>query len=1020
MDNRMRRQWLLGLVLFPVFTFSQHFSLSFERLDIRNGLSQNHVSCILQDQLGFLWFGTDDGLNRYDGYQFKIYNHIPGDSNSLASDVITTLFQDRDSLLWIGTDRALQSLDLKTGRFSRFEISNVYQISQDTSGALWLASYDRGAIRFSPPTRQFQTVAIMDTHDPGDRWAQSIHADSAGRIWLGTYGSGLKLYDPAANCFRPFLLQKSVRPFARVVSIEEGSPGFLWAGCKDGGLICIDVARRTTPAGSAPNLLARARVQGMYRESEELLWLATDGEGLIRVDCKTGKYRQFLPGSPDARGLSSRVLDAVFKDRSGIYWIGTFHEGLCKLDAGGTAFTHTTTFAGLAGEEASTWAFAQDRQNNFWIGTASGLVKWDRTANRFEHISFTRQFHAPDGQLRAIHIDREGILWLGYLFHGLVRFDPITRSIELCQRKNPYHPLPMSKHIYCIAAVDDSCLWLGTNGSGLIRYDKHDKKLALFYPPGQNSLVDTTSWVTCILPAGPDRLWLGTWREGLRCFDLHEQAYITTKETRISQNRDLTVTCLLKIRDGRLAIGTYGQGLALYDSVSDTWEWHNQSHGLPSGVIHGLLQDRGGQLWLSTNRGLARLDPVTGACKKYDDQSGSGITAFNQAALFQAPAQTIFAGGLNGFQSFDPADFSNRVVPVPVITGVIKFAGYPVPFSAYAPSELRFSARENYLGFEFVGLHYKNPADNEYACKLEGLDQGWLSLGHRRAVHYGNLSPGSYTFRVKSANSDGLWSEETALPVIITPPFWRTWWFMLAAFLLLTGTAVLGYRNRIAHARAVERARYRERQQVQEEMMINFHDEVGSAASIIQNYSVLLKNQLVSRDEETLQTTLDTISGKARELFDSARRFIQECSQQNRTLAQLLDDLQNVGEGMFMESGIRFELSCEDCGLRSLELPLGWYPHLANIFREGMHNIKRHARGCDRAMLTIKPDRKELLFELANNGTGFDPALASSGLGLRTMRLRAGKIGARLILESAPSTGTRIAVHLQLADIRSN
>ena len=239
--------WILG-ILFPPVVLAQNLSLSFEQLDIRNGLSNNHVSCMIQDHLGFIWIGTDDGLNRYDGYQFKVYSHIPGDSASLASDVITALFQDRDRVLWIGTDKALHTLDLKIDLFSRFDIPNVNKIYQDHSGVMWIASFDRGVIRFDPSTRQFQSVAVRDSHDPGERWPLTFFMDSAGDIWLGSFAPGLKRYDAHSNCFRPFLLNTPEQVFKQVSGIEEKSPGHLWVACKNGGLFAVDVAQRKMQA----------------------------------------------------------------------------------------------------------------------------------------------------------------------------------------------------------------------------------------------------------------------------------------------------------------------------------------------------------------------------------------------------------------------------------------------------------------------------------------------------------------------------------------------------------------------------------------------------------------------------------------------------------------------------------------------------------------------------------------------------------------------------------------------------
>jgi len=805
-------------------------NIRFRHITPEDGLSQSTVHAILQDREGLMWFGTQEGLNRFDGYEFENFSPDGGDSQSRSIPIVRALHEDRSGVLWVGTDGGLHRFDRSTSKFTRYEndptnplsLSNnrIRVIYEDRDGALWLGTEGGGLNRLDPTTGIFTRF----NHNPSNPtslrsdYIRSLVQDRDGALWVGTEGGGLARMDTATGRFHHFVHDpENPRSLGsdrvRVVYLDR--EGTLWVGTDDAGLDRFDADAETfrhfRHDPRDPRSLASPWVRALHQDSRGTLWVATDG-GLCELRRESGDFVRYVHEPTDPTSLVENRVTAIYEDRGAVLWVGTY-SGVSRWNVG-TGFFHHHKNDGSSPNQVSgnlIQSFAESPDDRaIWIAAyGNGLNRLDRRTGRFTHYRSrpNDSTSLADDRVMSLAVDREGFVWVGTIDAGLDRLDPRTGTFSHF-RHDPADPRSLSRNAVTRIYEDrEGVLWVGTYKGGLNRFDRRTGTFIRYQHDPSNPMSLSNDRVIGIAEGEDGILWIGTDGGGLNRFDpdkgtfSHYRHDPADPESLSSDN----VWVIHRDRMQRLWIGTQGGGL-------DRWEpGVRQAHvgrfkrydtrdGLPSAVINGILEDDAGNLWISSNRGISRFSPDTAAFKNYDATDGLQSLEFNHGAFFEASDGEMFFGGSNGFNSFYPHLVrENPHAPPVTLTAFLKF-NQPVDLGVPMTdvSEISLNYKDSVVAFEFAALDYTAPEKNRYRYKLEGFDEDWIDAGRLRRATYTNLSPRSYTFRVMAANNDGVWNEEGLdVRVKMIPPPWRTWWAYGIYGLMVLGL-LYGYAHRQA------------------------------------------------------------------------------------------------------------------------------------------------------------------------------------------------------------------------------
>jgi len=763
----------------------------FEHIDKSTGLSNMAVSSVVQDSQGFLWFGTQGGLNRYDGYEFKTYKKQPFNSNSLSHDLVQTLFMDSEDILWVGTYNGLNRFDLKTGEITRYEkvpgdpssLSDdvVVSILRDDDGRLWVGTLD-GLNLFNPETGGF----IRYAHDPEDPHSLSnntiraIAKDRQGGVWFGTYG-GLNRYNPESDDFTVYTHSEE-NPQSigndNVMAIAQGEPGKLWLGTWGGG----GLSKFDIESGSSSNYsLPDNRTYTLSTQKEGVVFAGTWGGGLIEFQIENEECRQHISHSYDRSSISEDIVYSLHYDESGVLWIGTNGGGIDKMKQPDNEFTYWRNNPDDPGSlsKGKVNAVFQDSHGVLWVGFYnSGLDRYQAETGRMAHYRHNEEdpYSLSNDIVTDIFEDSRGNLWL-CTNGGLNRYDREADHFE--RWFGPEHATPLKDQIvYGIIEDIDGSLWIATYNSGLARYYPSNGRMEYYQhnPDNPRSLSD--SLVYDMLIDRNQTLWVST-NNGLNRFDRSDGSFTRYyhDETDPDTLTNNTVRKLYEDSQGRLWMGTVSGGLNLYHPDTETFTHYMQEDGLPSNTIYGILEDQQNRLWISTMDQLAVFDPELEQFQIVDEDNGIWAEQFSAGHYESESTNELYFGTTEGLYKLQPGDFSRNEHVPPVRLTSFRVFDREVDFgrSLQLVDEIELSYKDKFIAFEFAALDYVNPQKNKYAYKLEGFDEDWVYPATRRYASYTNLPPGEYTFRVKASNSDGVWNEAgLSIDLQVVPPLWKT------------------------------------------------------------------------------------------------------------------------------------------------------------------------------------------------------------------------------------------------------
>jgi diguanylate cyclase (GGDEF)-like protein len=791
-------------------------SLRFRRYDIEKGLSQNSVYFIVQDRRGFMWFATQDGLNRFDGYAFKVFRPDLDDRFSLSNGYVTALAEDDQGYLWVGTDSGgLNRFDPATEKFSRFghspgkpkslSGSSISSLLVDRKGKLWVGTSD-GLDQYVPGSGAFLHFKNAP-HDPNSlsRDTVTVLYEGPGEtLWVGTQEGGLNRLDSASGRFTRFLPEATVHAV-----LDDG--GLLWVGTED-GLVRLDPGSgkmdvfRNSPV--LPGSLAHNEVTALLKDQNQDIWVGTRG-GLDRFDRSAGAFVHFKNDLSDLTSLSGDAVLSLGRDRCGGVWIGTNGGGLSRLDRVSMPFTHLSdrSTARNRKNRNQIWAIMEDETGAMWIGTEAGLhIVNRRTGQRFDYENDpARPGSLSQNTVRAVIKDRRGSVWVGTEEAGLNRLDPGARDF-VHYRYDPRNPGSLSSDaVRFLLEGHGGELWVATMGGGLNRYDRSTNRFTRYRHDARDASSLGADRVYSLCQDRAGFLWIATWGGGLDRLDPSTGRFTHFRHTSTdpSSLSDNNVLSVMEDRAGSLWVGTRGGGLCQLkpaDRGKGKFTVLSEKNGLPNNQIYAILEDEAGSLWLSHNSGLSRYDPVTGRVKTFSLNNGLQSLEFNGNARFRSSSGEMFFGGINGLNAFFPGQIKDNPYSPPAAITDLQVFDRHVPIgpgpdgrtilerSIVLNPPVRLSYKDTMITLGFAALHYAAPENNQYAYMLEGFDENWNVVGDRRLATYTNLPPGRYVFRVRASNNDGLWNNEGAsLTIVIMPPYWKTLWFQLLAVLAVMG-----------------------------------------------------------------------------------------------------------------------------------------------------------------------------------------------------------------------------------------
>lgn len=1007
---------LLILFLGPLVVFSQKSSYAFKNIGINDGLSQNSVVAIAQDSTGFMWFATQDGLNRFDGTNFMTIQR--------RFDDITT-----------PTDSQLGKL----------AFNGMY---------LWMITKGGNLEIFNINTREFsprKTFKVPGEQSP--RFSE-ILIDSKERYWLGTISNGLYLTDADLNIIRHFGEEEAEANFLpnnRVRGIFKDSEKRIWV-LTDNGISSID-------KGQTQVLLSGVKANAVTEDTRNDLWLGTFGGGVYvkRNDEKDfklfkGWHDQFLP--PDL------VVETMYADDRDRIWIGTYGNGLFIIDLSKKTIDH------LLPDRRNPFALGfqdvlsiyEDSKGGIWVGTDGGGISfYNELINNFGLLT---DHNVPQNisieQLRAITTDEEGNVWMGTSGNGLTFFNPKTHSFKT------YHLKPFRKgisnydRVVSLNVDSEGDLWIGTHGNGLLIMDPKTGEFKKWFTSEATSpkerIPDNTIW--SFLEDG-DHMWVGTRNAGL--LKMNKKTGLLAEYHRGANTTEAeSVQSMIKVNDSLLALGFEKNGLSLFNIRSekfipvsleneekDTWDdfgikslyyengwlWAGSSghglvlfnlekgftkfidveDGLPNNMIYGILPEEDSVLWMSSNKGIFRLkfeqdedDIKIKQIVPYTVTDGLQSNEFNTGAFHEAKGGKLYFGGIRGLTYFDPENFRDKLLPSPVIITRAMIGNKVLESDSLITYKKRLDLKykQNSLSFNYTVLDFVSPQKMQYSYRLAGYEDEWISAGTRKYTAYTNLPAGNYTFQVKLSDKIFENAPVTGLAISIASPFWMKWWFIILCLALVLAILYMVYRYRIYQVLRVQR--------VKNNISADLHDEIGSRLTSIHFLSAMSKHKL--DNDSPGRSYLEDIDKEIQASTEALDEIVWNIKMTDESLEDIVAKMRRyTGEAMESQ-GISYTIETR-ADLEGKRMSMQKRRELFLIFKELINNIRKHSEA-DRAEVEIGIKEEKFYLKISDNGKGFDTSKENERFGLRNIKSRVHNWGGRLKIKSASGKGTSIHIWL--------
>ncbi len=801
--------YVLLLLINFLLLHGENKKYNFRSIEVEDGLSQNMVYSILQDKQGFMWFGTQDGLNRYDGVGFKIFKKNKKDNKSIGSNAIFSLIENKDGQIWVGTSNGVYIYNPTFESFTYFSIKTsagkginvtVRDIKRDKHGNVWMAVSGNGIFCYSTAEKlSFFPFKSTDT--------RRIEFDAAGNVWIATYLNGIIKLNPAngkTNSFR--LTNDNTNPDDNSINdLLLLNSETLLIGTVNKGMQMYNLKTNTfSPCVEKTKDGNPLFVRRIYKAQDQNIWIGTES-GIYIFNLTSRKIVNLRHIFNNPNSISDNAVHSIFQDREGGMWIGTFFGGVNYYS---TSYSYFEKYYPINGENAisgkSISEMYEDGQKNIWIGTEDAGLNLFNPATQ----TFSNPF-LQDKNIHSLLVDGDQ-LWVGTFSKGLYKINLRTKGMRSYRSSFAKKSL-CDDNIYSIYKDKSGTIWIGSM-TGLQYYNATSDCFV------RVKELEIKQQVNDILEDYKGILWFATIGNGVFSLDKHSGKWMHYAAP--VKNNDLNgreVTCLLQDQQKRLWIGTEGAGVCLFDRKNNIFmNVFTTENGLPNDVIYKLIDDLTGNIWGSTNNGIFKINPNNKKITIYTHANGLLGNQFNYKSGLRSTDGKLYFGGIKGFVAFNPNNLVfNKMAPSVVINSFmiqnkevsLSDQNSPIKQSITCTKEIEIPYNTSVISIGFAALSYVSPQGNHYAYKLEGKDKEWIYMNQQtHHVNYSELQPGTYTFRVKASNSDGIWNEAGAsLEIKILPPFYRTVWaylFYLLIFMASGYGLLRWYSNRIKQQNA--------------------------------------------------------------------------------------------------------------------------------------------------------------------------------------------------------------------------
>lgn len=790
------------------------YDIKFDRITSENykiikGLSQNTANCIIQDSKGFIWIGTWDGLNRYDGYSFLTYkSSVSNNTNQLSNQTINALFEDSEGIIWVGTETGLNSYNRKNQEFIQYKkkpdqpfcISSdtIWCIAQENKDILWVGT-NNGLNKFDKRTGYFYNFKLNPNNANSlcNNVINCILIDKNKNIWVGTE-KGLTFYNQKDKIFSHFYHNKENTNSVSSDFINDlmfDSNGFLWI-CTSNGLNKYNLKTKTfshhinNPAES--NSISNNNVTCVMEDTEKNIWIGTYGGGVNLLNTKSNKIEKYSNNIYNERSISNDYINEIYQDRSGIIWIATAWKGINKIDRYSNRFKHFYHFSddNRSLNHNNVWAIIQDKKGKIWIATDKGINIMDTASGTFSFLKHnpTYKNSIPSNLTRVLFQDSKGQIWIGTFDAGVCVYDESTHNFKLYQN-NPDDLSSLSyNRINYFFEDSRNNIWIATdNGLNLFLPEKNKFRRFLHDPDDANSISNNV--VYYIHEDNQKKIWLST-LGGINIYDPstgHFKAMKKNPEKFQSLSSD-KIFSTFEDSEGYLWVATCGGGLNRFNKNTGEIIFFTEEDGLSNNVVYNIFEDSNSNLWITTNYGLSKYNKKSNTFINYDVKDGIQSNEFNLNACYKNPySGEIFIGGMNGFNAFIPEKvLTNTYIP-PVVISSVKINDRSDYNTIENGDTLYLSFDNSFFSIQFSALDFSNPSKNKYSYILEGYDDKWLYTdAYKNFCEYTQVNPGIYTFRVKGSNGDAVWNNTGMFfTIIVSTPWYQTWWFIFITVIII-------------------------------------------------------------------------------------------------------------------------------------------------------------------------------------------------------------------------------------------
>ncbi|MEM7103836.1 MAG: two-component regulator propeller domain-containing protein [Bacteroidota bacterium] len=1054
---------LLSLLLLCQLLFGQGSDILIENLSLKDGLSNSSVLDVHQDKYGFFWFATEHGLNQFDGRNFTIFRYNPDDPASIKANYvkrlyedpegniwvlygvggmskfdrakgkfiyytfsreqlshpnnfINSLFWDKNEVLWICTQNGFNHIDESNSSYQKVKLEGeiedlqnlqVKYIYGQNNGQLW-ALTGKGFMEFSPESGKIQYAKVHTTSGisnlEGNVWR--LNDFGSDELFLGTVKEGLLKFNKTTGYFERIEPEIPCDNCNTISALFKDKMGTLNAVIRGVGLFTLDNSKLIKSETGHPDNLLYA-----FADSSGGIWSLSRNWHFYYQKSGANIAERVNP-FPEERNAPG--INALIVGKNGNIWVGTNSKGILKFETETPYFNHISDFR-LGSDEgrkplSSVSAIANPIGHLLWVGTWEGLKCFDRELNQF--INYSKSFpelnQFKHTGIRMLQTHESTLLLSNY--KGLWIWDINKRSVRhFTSSEVPDAPGALSSNgISWVAHSGDNQFWVATD-YGLNLLDIESGESSKYFHNAKLNTSLSNHAVSSVLQQKDGTVWAGTIGGGLNKLIPAENNTATFIHYNLqSDNEDpahklMTVNVLFEDSKECLWVGTYSRGLLRYNKTSDKLEAVKTTDGLPIPNISGILEDGNGNIWISSNDGLARFDPEEGSFLHFEENDGIQSLEFNVRAYSRGEDGSLYFGGINGFNEFHPDGISMRPKPAKPIFTAFNLFGEPKYFDQpiLETSKIELEYSENFIEFDFISIDYDNPQKLQYHYYLENLESSWKRGGNIGTASYANIAPGEYILHVKAVNYEGNASETASFNIIVAPPFWlRTWFITLVVCLIAMGlfaAHMIRVRIKMGKIREIERIR--------EKAAADFHDELGHRLTKISLFTEMIFR--TGKPDGDFLKYLEKIRENSNGLYHSMRDFIWAMNPKKDSIFELGILLKDFGDDLFDKTAVNFRVHGIEENQKQVKLNMDWKRHLVLMFKEAMHNTLKHA-GCNNATLEISLAEKELIIELTDDGKGFIKDEKQNGYGIGNMYNRAKKLNGSLEINTLIEKGTSI------------